>query len=88
MKMFELLPKPLGAIFRKLTHFICNSRVERRICHRSYDPIGQSDIRQFSDDCLCVTHQVTLLNAIHAVYFVLRGRNLLGALTSFKLLHH
>ena len=45
MKMFELLPKPLGAIFRKLTHFICNSRVERRICHRSYDPIGQSDIQ-------------------------------------------
>ena len=25
MKMFELLPKPLGSIFRKLTHFTCNS---------------------------------------------------------------
>ena len=25
MKMFELLPKPLGDIFRKLTHFTCNS---------------------------------------------------------------
>ena len=26
MKMFELLPRPLGSIFRKLTHFACNSR--------------------------------------------------------------
>ena len=26
MKVFELLPKPLGNIFRKLTHFTCNSR--------------------------------------------------------------
>ena len=25
MKMFELLPRPLGAIFRKLTHLTCNS---------------------------------------------------------------
>ena len=25
MKVFELLPKPLGNIFRKLTHFTCNS---------------------------------------------------------------
>ena len=25
MKMFELLPSPLGSIFRKLTHFTCNS---------------------------------------------------------------
>ena len=27
MKMFELLPRPLGSIFRKLTHLTCNSRV-------------------------------------------------------------
>ena len=26
MKMFELLPRPLGSIFRRLTHFTCNSR--------------------------------------------------------------
>ena len=26
MKMFELLPSPFGSIFRKLTHFTCNSR--------------------------------------------------------------
>ena len=25
MKVFELLPKPLGKIFRKLTHLTCNS---------------------------------------------------------------
>ena len=25
MKLFELLPRPLGNIFRKLTHFTCNS---------------------------------------------------------------
>ena len=25
MKVFELLPRPLGNIFRKLTHFTCNS---------------------------------------------------------------
>ncbi len=25
MKVFELLPRPLGTIFRKLTHFACNS---------------------------------------------------------------
>ena len=25
MKMFELLPRPLGSIFRELTHFTCNS---------------------------------------------------------------
>ena len=24
MRMFELLPRPLGAIFRKLTHLTCN----------------------------------------------------------------
>ena len=32
MKMFELLPRPLGSIFRKLTHLTCNSR-------RNGDPI-------------------------------------------------
>ena len=26
MRMFELLPRPLGSIFRKLTHLTCNSR--------------------------------------------------------------
>ena len=26
MRMFELLPRPLGSIFRKLTHLACNSR--------------------------------------------------------------
>ena len=25
MRMFELLPRPLGIIFRKLTHLTCNS---------------------------------------------------------------
>ena len=25
MRMFELLPRPLGNIFRKLTHLACNS---------------------------------------------------------------
>ena len=30
MKMFELLPRPLGAIFRKLTHLTCNSRRRNR----------------------------------------------------------
>ena len=25
MRMFELLPRPLGTIFRKLTHLTCNS---------------------------------------------------------------
>ena len=27
MKVFELLPRPLGKIFRKLTHLTCNSPV-------------------------------------------------------------
>ena len=31
MKMFELLPRPLGSIFRKLTHFTCNSPPARRL---------------------------------------------------------
>ena len=38
MKMFELLPRPLGSIFRKLTHLTCNSpssRVVRNSNHRS-----------------------------------------------------
>ena len=26
MRMFELLPRPLGSTFRKLTHLTCNSR--------------------------------------------------------------
>ena len=30
MKMFELLPRPLGSIFRKLTHFTCNSPLHLR----------------------------------------------------------
>ena len=30
MKMFELLPRPLGSIFRKLTHLTCNSRLLNR----------------------------------------------------------
>ena len=25
MKVFELLPRPLGKVFRKLTHLTCNS---------------------------------------------------------------
>lgn len=29
MKVFELLPRPLGSIFRKLTHFACNSPMDR-----------------------------------------------------------
>ena len=29
MKMFELLPRPLGSIFRKLTHLTCNSPRDR-----------------------------------------------------------
>ncbi len=36
MKLFELLPRPLGSIFRKLTHFTCNSRKERLRTVRSY----------------------------------------------------
>ena len=38
MKMFELLPRPLGSIFRKLTHLTCNSRAScrrRRVYHNS-----------------------------------------------------
>ena len=30
MKVFELLPRPLGNIFRKLTHLPCNSPLEVR----------------------------------------------------------
>ena len=30
MRMFELLPKPLGSLFRKLTHFACNSPAAAR----------------------------------------------------------
>ena len=29
MRMFELLPRPLGSIFRKLTRLACNSRSPR-----------------------------------------------------------
>ena len=39
MKMFELLPRPLGSIFRKLTHLTCNSRPIfhlRRICRAKF----------------------------------------------------
>ena len=35
MKMFELLPRPLGSIFRKLTHFACNSREHTAEIHPS-----------------------------------------------------
>ena len=31
MKVFELLPRPLGNIFRKLTHLTCNSPREGKI---------------------------------------------------------
>ena len=31
MRMFELLPRPLGSIFRKLTHLACNSRVHTHL---------------------------------------------------------
>ena len=35
MKMFELLPRPLGSIFRKLTHLTCNSRSKKiALLHR------------------------------------------------------
>ncbi len=30
--MFELLPKPLGSLFRKLTHFACNSPKTKTQC--------------------------------------------------------
>lgn len=29
--MFELLPRPLGSIFRKLTHLTCNSRSDEKV---------------------------------------------------------
>ena len=35
MKMFELLPRPLGSIFRKLTHLTCNSRDNVCMFHKS-----------------------------------------------------
>ena len=35
MKLFELLPRPLGKIFRKLTHFTCNSRSVQRLPHEA-----------------------------------------------------
>ena len=31
MRMFELLPRPLGNIFRKLTHLACNSSKRQSI---------------------------------------------------------
>ena len=34
MKMFELLPRPLGSIFRKLTHLTCNSPYQLRLAKR------------------------------------------------------
>ena len=44
MKMFELLPRPLGSIFRKLTHFTCNSPMwlSRRILSVLFLPAARS----------------------------------------------
>jgi hypothetical protein len=43
MKMFELLPSPLGSIFRKLTHFTCNSpKKQRRVAMAMGSPCDGS----------------------------------------------
>ena len=38
MRMFGLLPRPLGSIFRKLTHLTCNSR--HHDTRRKSGPLG------------------------------------------------
>ena len=41
MKVFELLPRPIGNIFRKLTHFTCNSPAcPRRVLQAQRDYFG------------------------------------------------
>ena len=40
MKMFELLPRPLGSIFRKLTHFTCNSPLNAKRKNRFAGHLG------------------------------------------------
>ncbi len=47
MKMFELLPRPLGSIFRKLTHFTCNSRNEIQ----SLVEMSDTGCRASNDEC-------------------------------------
>ena len=47
MKVFELLPRPLGEVFRKLTHLTCNSppgdgipRHGKRAAQRAHGGLG------------------------------------------------
>ena len=45
MRMFELLPRPLGAIFRKLTHLTCNLPWEDRISWEGDKGKGKVEMR-------------------------------------------
>ncbi len=68
MRMFELLPRPLGSIFRKLTRLACNSRRRRNRLHaarrrcggRHRHPVrqarrrGKARLREVNDmECAC-----------------------------------
>ena len=49
MRMFELLPRPLGTIFRKLTHPACNSSKTRKYrLHRAHRAIRVVLVQQKS----------------------------------------
>ena len=50
MKMFELLPKPLGSIFRKLTHFTCNSPSVKTSCRAVYEKFRDGTVKDISDE--------------------------------------
>ena len=48
MRMFELLPRPLGSIFRNLSHLTCNLRAYQ-ICLDSLEPPLRSHLRHHRD---------------------------------------
>ena len=64
MKMFELLPRPLGSIFRKLTHLTCNSRPVLIV-------MGVSATLSIIIRILNTIHHIIKL-ALHFFYFSLR----------------
>ena len=43
MRMFELLPRPLGSIFRKLTHLTCNSRFQGNAVREPTPAVGVAE---------------------------------------------
>jgi len=59
MKMFELLPRPLGSIFRKLTHLTCNSPAKECPIWLGAPSISCKDTATCQH--LCIAHILTYM---------------------------